>query len=128
MYFTQIPKTRVQWASRDHFYFGQPSAGFFLSSDFLTASSQSQSILSNSGLGPGCVGGFFGTFFCFFIRLRIIWYWVGLYFVEISDRPKISLAYHFIDESEPIGINGSQLIFPLLKSMAESNEERPYRL
>jgi hypothetical protein len=34
-------------------YFGQPSAGFFFSSDFLTASFQSQSILSSSGFGPG---------------------------------------------------------------------------
>ena len=41
-------------------YLGQPSAGFFFSSDFFIASFQSPSILSKSGLGPGDVCFFFG--------------------------------------------------------------------
>jgi len=33
-------------------YFGQPSGGFFLASDFLIASCQSISIFKTSGFGP----------------------------------------------------------------------------
>lgn len=47
------------------FYFGQPRAGFFFWSDFFTASCQSPSILSMSGLGPGV--------FLFFGRFGLCW-------------------------------------------------------
>jgi len=44
-------------------YFGHPSAGFFLPSDFFTAASQSPSILRISGFGPGFALAAFLAFF-----------------------------------------------------------------
>ena len=47
--------------------FGQPSGGFFFVRDCFTASRQSPSILSVSGLGPGVARCFLG-----FLRLAVL--------------------------------------------------------
>jgi len=49
-------------------YFGHPLAGFFLTSDRLTASCQMPLILTNSGFGPGVL--FVLVFFIEFLPRR----------------------------------------------------------
>jgi hypothetical protein len=74
MYFTQC-HSEIKWRVVASAYFGQPSAGFFFCSDFLTACCQFPRNLRTSGFGPGLLLGLLARFdlagiFPFFIYPR----------------------------------------------------------